>query len=61
MARPGLASRRIRALVALSVSKLDSFSSFEAEEERMMAWADRNVCTGKRRGDEPCEGFEKAV
>lgn len=27
----------------------------------MMAWVDRNACTGKRRGDELCEGFEKAI
>ena len=61
MVRPGFASRRIPVHIAFSVSKLKFFWSFETEKERMMAWVDRNACTGKCRGDELCEGFEKAV
>lgn len=43
MARLGFAPRRILEHIASPVTKLYKNSSFDTEEDRMMAWVDRNT------------------
>ena len=43
MARQGLPLEASLRILPFSVSKLNYFSSFETEEDRMMAWVGRNT------------------